>query len=120
MSLAIVTAASDPSFYMRVSFAALKVAQSVAAEGAGQPNRTNRAAYANRVLCGDENAILLAQHVATDAVVGKALQDGGAEAPKDADIEKAIAAIWDARSNALANALPVPSNTAPPPVKLAG
>ena len=46
-NLDIVTAASEPAFYMRVCYAALKAAQAVAAEPAGKhKNYANRIAYA--------------------------------------------------------------------------
>jgi hypothetical protein len=122
MSLSIVTAASDPSFYMRVSFAALKIAQKIVSEPSG-PNSKNRVGYANRILTGNDNAILLAQHVATDAVVGKALEDGGAERPLDVDIERSLLTLWNARANAYFAPgmwdFTTPDPT-PPPVKKPG
>jgi hypothetical protein len=108
MSTAIVTAASDPLFYSRVSFIALKVAQQVASEAEDYPNHANRMDYANRVLRGDDNAILLAQHVASsNATIAGALETDGPEAPPDADIEFALTSIWDARANAFAPPPPV-------------
>lgn len=101
-SMEIVTAASDPAFYTRVSYIALKVAQNIAAEDPAQPNHTNRVAYANRIFQGTDSAILLAQHVATNAVIASALENGGPEAPPDGDIEFTLATIWDARANAFA------------------
>jgi hypothetical protein len=101
-SIAVVTAASDPAFYTRVSYIALKVAQQVAAEADTQPNHVNRVAYSNRIFQGSDNAILLAQHVATNAAIAAALESGGPEAPTDSDIEFTLTSIWDARANAFA------------------
>ena len=109
MSLNVVTAASDPAFYARVSYLALKVAQMVASEDAEHPNHTNRVAYSNRVFRGEDNAILLAQHVATNPTISGALESGGPEAPTDGDIEFTLTSIWDARANAFApTPVPVP------------
>lgn len=103
MTIEVVTAASDPLFYSRVSFIALKVAQQVASEPTDHANHDNRVAYSNRVMRGDDNAILLAQHVASsNATIADALATSGPEAPPDADIEFALASIWDARANAFA------------------
>ena len=104
-SFDIVNAASDPIFYTRVSFAALKVAQMIAAEDTEHPNHVNRVAYANKIFRGDDNAILLAQHVATNPTISSALESGGPDAPPDGDIEFVLTSIWDARANAFA---PVP------------
>ena len=105
MSLNVVTAASDPAFYTRVAYTALKVAQMVASEEAAHPNHDNRVAYANRVFRGDDNAILLAQHVATNPTISAALENGP-EAPTDGDIEFTLTSIWDARANAFAPGTP--------------
>jgi hypothetical protein len=108
MSLNVVTAASDPAFYTRVSYLALKVAQMIASEEDTHPNHANRVSYSNRVFRGDDNAILLAQHVATNAAISAALESGGPEAPTDADIEFTLTSIWDARANAFA---PLPAGS---------
>jgi hypothetical protein len=108
-ALDIVTAASDPAFYSRVSYIALKVAQMVSSEEAEHPNHKNRVAYANKVFQGDDNAVLLAQHVATNPAISGALESEGPEAPTDQDIEFVLTSIWDARANAFAPALPAPA-----------
>jgi len=97
-SLNIVQAASDPDFYTRVSFLAVKTAQNIASEDPGAANHLARVDYANRVFRGDDNAALLAQHVATNPAIGAALE-AGANVP-DGDIEFALASIWDARATA--------------------
>jgi hypothetical protein len=107
-SIAVVTAASDPAFYTRVSYIALKVAQQVAAEEETHANHENRVAYSNRIFQGNDNAILLAQHVATNPAIATALETDGPEAPTDGDIEFTLTSIWDARANAFA-----PTPTAP-------
>jgi len=101
-SLQIVTAASDPAFYARVSYIALKVAQMVAAEAEDHPNHDNRVAYSNRIFQGIDNAILLAQHVATNGTISGKLESDGPEGPPDGDIEFVLTSIWDARANAFA------------------
>lgn len=104
-STEIALAASDPAFYTRVAFIALKVAQQVAAEAEDAPNHANRVAYSNRVFRGDDNVILLAQHVvASNPTISTACADGDASDVPDADIEFALSSIWDARSNAFAPA----------------
>jgi len=111
-NLEIVTAASEPAFYMRVCYAALKAAQAVAAEPAGKhKNYANRIAYANRVFQGSDNAILLAQHVATNPKVAEMLQSYGADGPSDKDIEATLTSIWDVRANAFAALSPAPPDT---------
>ncbi len=106
-ALEIVTAASDPAFYGRVSYIALKVAQMVASEAPGHPNHANRVQYANRIFQGSDGAILLAQHVATNPAIATALAVGPEE-PTDEDIEFVLTAIWDARSNAFGPSQPQP------------
>jgi hypothetical protein len=106
-SLEVVQAASDPDFYTRVSFLALKTAQNVASEDGSAPNHTERVDYANRVFRGDDNAALLAQHVATNPSIGAKLEAG--EPVPDGDIEFALASIWDARATAFYVPPPNPS-----------
>jgi hypothetical protein len=108
---AVVTAASDPMFYSRVSFIALKVAQMVSAEDPSYANHENRVAYANRVFQGADNAILLAQHVATNPSISASLSASGPDGPLDSDIEYTLTSIWDARANAFA---PVGQPSLPP------
>ena len=55
----IIAAASNPTFYTRVAFIALKVAQQVASEDPATPNHAVRAAYAGRVVTGNDKALLL-------------------------------------------------------------
>lgn len=99
----IINGASDPVFYTRVSFIALKVAQNVGAEDPGAPNHTNRIAYCARVFAGQDSAILLANHVAaSNATISGALESGGPSAVPDGDIEFALSSIWDARANSFA------------------
>jgi hypothetical protein len=113
----IVTAASDPEFYMRVAFIALRVAQYVASEDPGTANHESRVAYSCRVIQGADNAILLAQHVASsNSTISGALETGGPDAVPDSDIEFALASIWDARAIAFATSMnPAPMMAAPPP-----
>lgn len=107
-STEIVEAASDPVFYTRVSYVSLKVAQAVASEDAGQPNHANRLNYAGRILRGDENVLMLTQHmVSSNPTIASTLETEGGAAVPDADIEFALSSIWDARSNAFAPPEPV-------------
>jgi len=97
----IISAASDPIFYTRVSFIALKAAQNVASEDPGTANHANRAAYASALFRGDDNATLIAMHIAaSNATIASTLESGGGAAVPDGDIEYAMGQIWDARSNA--------------------
>lgn len=99
----IIAAASDPTYYTRVAFIALKSAQNVAAEDPATPNHANRVAYAGRVLTGDDKALLLALHIAaSNATIASTLESGGGDAVPDGDIEYAMGQIWDARANAYA------------------
>lgn len=101
----IIAAASDPVYYTRVAFIALKAAQNVAAEDPGTANHANRVAYAGRVLTGADKALLLALHIAaSNATIASTLESSGGEAVPDGDIEYAMGQIWDARANAYANA----------------
>jgi len=96
----IINAASDPTFYTRVSFIALKVAQNVATEAESTPNHANRIAYCARIFTGDDAALLLAQHVAaSNPTIAETLETEGGAAVPDADIEFALGGIWDARAN---------------------
>lgn len=121
----IITAASDPTFYTRVSFISLKVAQQVASEPEDHPNHKNRVAYSNRIFMGADNALLLSNHVAaSNPTIAAALETSGGDAVPDEDIEFALASIWDARATAfepppvLIQAAPVgdvmPMDIAPP------
>jgi hypothetical protein len=100
---AIIAAASDPTFYTRVAFIALKAAQNVANEDPGTANHANRLAYAGRVLTGADKASLLALHIAaSNPTIAGTLETGGGDAVPDGDIEFAMGEIWDARANAYA------------------
>ena len=102
----IIAAASDPTFYTRVSFISLKVAQNVASEDVATANHENRIAYASRVLRGADNALLVSMHVASsNPTIAATLETEGGSAVPDGDIEFALASIWDARSNAFAAAM---------------
>lgn len=99
----IIAAASDPVFYTRVSFIALKTAQNVASEATDAPNHQNRVDYAERIFRGGDNALLISMHIAaSNATIAEELETGGGEAVPDGDIEFAMATIWDARANAFA------------------
>jgi hypothetical protein len=99
----IIDAASDPTFYTRVSFISLKVAQNVATEAPATPNHANRIAYCARIFTGADKALLLAQHVAaSNPTIASTLETQGGDAVPDADIEFALGAIWDSRANSFA------------------
>lgn len=103
----IIAAASNPTFYTRVAFIALKAAQNVAAEDPGTANHANRVKYAGRVLTGDDKALVIALHIAaSNPTIAGTLDTGsgggGGDAVPDGDIEYAMGQIWDARSNAYA------------------
>jgi hypothetical protein len=101
----IIQAASDPTYYTRVAFIALKAAQNVATEADSTPNHANRLAYAGRVMTGQDKALLIALHIAaSNGTIAAALESGGGSAVPDGDIEYAMGQIWDARSNAYAAA----------------
>jgi hypothetical protein len=99
----IVTAASDPMFYTRVAFIALKAAQNVASEDPATTNHANRVAYANKIFRGDDKGLLIALHiVASNPTIAAALESSGGSAVSDNDIEFAMNSIWNARANAFA------------------
>lgn len=101
----IISAASDPTFFTRISFIALKVAQNVATESDTTPNHENRLAYCARIFTGQDGALLLAQHVAaSNPTIAATLETEGGGAVPDGDIEFALATIWDARANSFAEA----------------
>jgi hypothetical protein len=102
-SLEIIAEASKPTFYSRVAYIALKVAQNVASEDPGAANHVNRVAYSNRIFSGQDNAVLLAQHVvSSNPTISATMESEGGDAVPDGDIEFALASIWDARANAFA------------------
>ncbi len=101
----IISAASDPVFYTRVAFIALKAAQNVSNEDAGTANHANRVAYAGRVLTGADKALLLALHIAaSNPTIAATLGSDGGDAVPDGDLEYAMGQIWDSRANAFAAA----------------
>ena len=100
----IIAAASDPVFYTRVAFIALKAAQNVASEDPATANHANRVDYAERVFRGGDNALLVAMHIAaSNGTIAGTLETGGGAAVPDGDLEFAMGQIWDARSNAFAD-----------------
>lgn len=100
----IIEAASDPVFYTRVAFIALRSAQNVAAEPDDTANHANRVAYANRIFRGEENALLLTLHVVSaNGTVSNTLSTQGPDAVPDGDLEFVLSTIWDARANAFAS-----------------
>jgi hypothetical protein len=99
----IIAAASNPTYYTRVAFIALKAAQNVANEDPGTANHANRVAYAGRVLTGADKALLIALHIAaSNGTIAATLESGGGDAVPDGDLEYAMGQIWDARANAYA------------------
>lgn len=99
----IIDAASQPTFYTRVAFIALKAAANVAAEAPATPNHANRVHYAGLVLTGADKALLLALHIAaSNPTIAATLGSTGGDSVPDGDIEFAMGQIWDARSNAYA------------------
>jgi hypothetical protein len=100
----IIAAASDPVFYTRVAFIALKSAQNVASEDPSTANHANRVAYSGRVLTGDDKALLIALHIAaSNPTIAATLESSGGDAVPDGDVEFAMGQIWDARANAFAS-----------------
>lgn len=98
-----VAKAYEPEFYTRVGFLALVLAGQIAAEVDTTTNHINRVNYAGRVLRGDENLPLLAMHLIAAASVIQTDIAGGI-AVTDARISQYLVAIWNARSNAFADA----------------
>lgn len=99
----IISAASQPAFYTRVAFIALKAAQNVANEAGNTSNHANRLHYAGLVLSGADKALLLALHIAaSNPTIATTLGTSGGDAVPDGDIEYAMGQIWDSRSNAFA------------------
>lgn len=95
----IVEELSKPAFYTRVSFIALKAAQSVATEDPGTAHHAARALYASKLFRGEDSPLLLAAHlVASNATISSTLDSGTEADVPDNDIEYALGGIWDARS----------------------
>jgi hypothetical protein len=103
----IIAEVSKPTFYERVSYLSLGVAQQVATEPDTDPNHANRVAYSDRIFRGEEDALLLAMHVvSSNPTIANTVATEGGDAVPDADIQFALASIWDARANAFAGAAP--------------
>lgn len=103
----IIAEASKPTFYTRVAFIALKVAQQVASEPVETPDHDVRAAYSGRVFTGQDKALLLALHlVASNATIAQNIETSGGDAVPDGDIEFVLGSIWTARARAFAEAGP--------------
>jgi hypothetical protein len=99
----IISEVSKPSFYQRVSYLSLGVAQNVASEEPTAANHANRVAYSNRIFSGEEDALLLAMHVvSSNPTISQTVETEGGDAVPDGDIQFALASIWDARANAFA------------------
>lgn len=99
----IIAAASDPVFYTRVAFIALKAAQNVSNENANTENHANRVKYAGMVLSGQDKALLIALHIAaSNPTIASTLETDGGDAVSDGDIEYAMGQIWNSRANAFA------------------
>jgi hypothetical protein len=87
----IIQEASGKPFCQKVAFVAMKLAHK-----AGKSD-----GYAQHIVTGKEKAVMLALHVvAASDKIEAALEEGGAAAVKDADIEAALKEIWEARSAA--------------------
>ena len=94
---------SEPVFYTRVAFIALKTAQNVAAEATNTVNHANRVKYANRIFRGEESSLLLALHVvSSNGTITNTIINDGTDSVPDGDIEFVLSTIWDARANAFA------------------
>jgi len=113
----VITEIGKPEFYNRVGFLALGTAQSVASEDPATENHDNRVRYANRIFTGSESNALLAAHVvSSNPTIEDTIEtDGGAAVP-DADIQFALASIWDARANAFTSNVQFGITPNPPPL----
>ena len=101
-----ISAARDAQFAARVTMLSIKTAQAVAAEDPGTASHTERLAYAEFTIRGDENPKMLAAHViASNPTIGAAIDGNpgalGSNVP-DNDIEFALSSIWTARALAFA------------------
>ena len=95
----IINEVSKRSFYQRVGYIALKVAQNVASENPDTENHQSRAQYASLIFRGGDNAILLASHiVASNPTIASMIENGSGADVSDNDIEYAFSGIWTARS----------------------
>lgn len=102
----LIATARDDEFASRVSMIIFKVAQNVASEDPSTPNHTTRIDYAFRNIVGQENPKLVAAHlISSNATIAAAIEaqpELKGSNVSDADIEFALASIWDARSIAFA------------------
>lgn len=97
----LVAKANEPSFYTKVGFLAMKVAQNVATEADTTADHAVRLAYANRVFRGEENFPLLAAHmIAANGSLQNSINAGGE--PTDGDLEYVFGEIWTSRAKAFA------------------
>lgn len=100
----IIEEVSKPEFYTRVSYLSLSTAQAVASEDPATANHDNRVAYSARIFRGDEDALMLAMHVATNPTIAATIETSGGAAVTDGDISFTLSSIWDARANSFAAA----------------
>jgi hypothetical protein len=101
----IIAEVSKPTFYERVSYLSLGVAQNVASEDPGTANHENRVNYSARIFRGEEDSLLLAMHVvSSNPTIQQTVEAQGGDAVPDGDIQFALASIWDARANSFAAA----------------
>lgn len=94
---------SNPAFYTRVAFIALKAANDVANEDPQTANHANRLAYAQMLFRGGDKPLNLAMHVvAVNPTIASTLAKSGHAAVPDNDIEFVMGQIWNQRANAMA------------------
>jgi hypothetical protein len=94
----IVTAAAEPEFYQRVAFIALRVAH---AKAMASDSDEDTIGYANRVLAGSDNILMLAMHIAaTSHAIAEKLEQGAPGDITDGRIEAAIENVWQSRARA--------------------
>lgn len=112
----ITAAVAEPEFYQRVAFVALQVAHRRLQDNPDDNSRL----YAFKILVGDENALMLAMHVAAvSKIIGEHLRYGLTDNVADTEIEAALEEIWDVRAKAFeAPPLPPPPNAIKPPLNL--
>jgi len=97
----LIAKANEPTFYQKVGFLAMKVAQNVVAEADTVDDHVVRLAYANRIFRGEDSLVLLAAHmIASNATLQSTINDG--DEPTDSDLEFVFGTIWTARAKAFA------------------
>lgn len=95
---------TDPAFYHKIGFLAVKVAQQVASEDPNTTDHAVRAQYAARIVRGEDNLLLLSAHVvASNGTIQSTIEAGNE--PSDGDLEFALASIWTSRGKAYAAAV---------------